>query len=411
MAAACAMAGSAAEAVVTFNTVATGFIQSTAVTGNTGRAGDTRVFVANKDGLIEAYDRGTGAKAAFLDLRGTLATGGEQGLIGVTFDPDYGVNGRYYVHVNAQRGGSGPVYSEIRRYIDPAIAGTAAPLTLISVQQPVDENHKGGWIGFDKTGMLMMALGDGGGAFDPYRTGQNASDLLGSILRIDPNSDAYPADPNRNYAIPAGNAATPGAAPEVFAYGVRNPFGDSIAPNGDLIVADVGQGQREELTIVTLADVANRNLGWSLREGDIATPFVGGPEPADHLAPDLAYDHVSGDRSIIGGFVYRGSAVSELFGKYVFGDAVSGRIWSIGYDGSGFVGTREELGVFESLTAFGETVDGELLLTQFSYLDGHLIQLGSSSAVPEPAAWAMLLSGFMLVGGALRGRTGARLAI
>lgn len=406
----------AAQAAVVLEAITPFYSQATGITQNSGRPGETRVFVTTKPGRLYAEDRATGVRTTLLDLRSQLVTDGEQGLVGLAFDPDYATNGYFYVHIHTRPDPAGPKYTEIRRYTDPTIVPGASPIIdsearIFRTEQTETSVHKGGWIGFDKTGKLMISVGDGGQANDiPRNTGQDASDHLGSILRIDVHGDDFPADPNRNYAIPAGNLDKPGAAPEVFAYGLRNPYANSVAPDGKLIVADVGQGAREEVTIVDPAS-ADRNLGWRILEGDIFTPEFGpAPIPDDYLAPAFVYDHAQGDRSIIGGYVYRGTAVPELIGRYVFGDQVSGRIWSIAYTGTDLVdATLRQIGTVSGLSSFGETVEGELLAIGFGYGTtsyAYAIRSDGVAPVPEPATWAMLIAGFGLIGGAMRRRIG-----
>jgi len=381
--------------------------QMTQVTGNTRKAGDTRIFTLNKSGIIGVTDTATNTTTVFSDLSADVVTSGEHGLLGITFDPDYQTNGWYYVLAHTQPVAGGSVFGQVTRFTDPAI-GSGDALSIFRYDTLGTEFHQGGWLDFAQDGTLLLSVGDGSHFAGPdlRNTGQDYTDLLGSILRIDPYADAF-ADPVQNYAIPAGNLAEslPGAAAEILAYGVRNPFRNSVAPDGNLLIADVGQSTQEEITILSLTG-EDRNLGWSLREGDLPTPGKGGPEPADHVAPSFAYDYADGS-AIIGGFVYRGSEVPELYGKYIFGDRGTGNIWSIDYDGTDLVdGTLTLIGNVPSLVSFGETVEGELLASQFSYDTGaQLYRFASTvSAVPEPSTWAMMLLGFGVVGAAMRRR-------
>lgn len=387
-----------------FGGAAANFSQTTLVTAQTRLPGDKRVFVASKTGVVTAFNGDTMVKSTFLDLSSEVKSGqfDERGLLGMTFDPNYAQNGRYYVFVTTQPAAGGPVYSEVRRYTDPLIANEPEK-TVMRFDDQNTTNHQAGWIDFAKDGTLLIAVGDGGDGTGPdiRHTGQDASDLRGSILRIDVNKDDFAADPNNNYGIPAGNLGTPGAAPEVYAYGVRNPFRNSVAPDGNILIADVGQDAMEEISILT-PGTSNRNLGWSIMEGTI-----GGPAPADYLAPSFIYDHSAGDRAIIGGYVYRGTAVPELIGRYVFGDQQSGNIWSIGYDGTDLIdGTLTKIGNIASLSSFGETVDGELLVSQYTTgATGNIFRIASTSpAVPEPATWAMAILGFFATAGMMRRR-------
>jgi len=387
--------------------------QATQVTGNTHKAGDTRVFTVGKTGIIGVTDTKTNSTTVFKDLSAGIYSKDEHGLIGMTFDPNYATNGWYYVMRHSQPVAAGPIYGEVLRFTDPAIAAGGSQ-TIFRYDTNGTRFHQGGWIDFAPDGTLLMSVGDGSHFSGPdlNKTGQNPADLFGSILRIDPYNDAFGADPIQNYAIPNGNLADSlsGAAPEVFAYGVRNPFRNSVAPDGNLLIADVGQVTQEEVTILPLNGSA-RNLGWSLREGDAATPGVGGPEPADYVTPAFTYDHAPQGSAIIGGFVYRGSQVLELFGRYVFGDQISGNIYSIKYTPTDLIDESLMLiGNVASLVSFGETVDGELLATQYKKETGTQVFrfTGTSPAVPEPALWTMMLIGFGAVGGAMRRKVGRR---
>lgn len=322
------------------------------------------LLVVTKSGLVRAVDLATGGIAAtpFLDLTGQIATAGEQGLLGMAFHPDFAANGRFYVQVSNLAGDT-----EIREYqVDPADPGRAlagSGRVLLTIDQPAFDNHKGGWIGFDAAGRLLVATGDGGGGGDPLNTGQNPNDLLGSILRIDVDSDGFPADPARNYAIPADNpfASGLGGAPEVWAYGLRNPFRAGIDRATDTLwIGDVGQGAREEVNL----GAPGANYGWDLYEGDLTHPGgqpVTSPLPADITFPIFDYDRSAGDRTVIGGYVHRGPETG-LQGRYVFGDFISGRVWTLDdIDGDGSW-TRTEIGSLGgfALTSFAEDAEGRL---------------------------------------------------
>ncbi|MBY0329053.1 MAG: PQQ-dependent sugar dehydrogenase [Acetobacteraceae bacterium] len=279
------------------------------------------LLVVTKSGLVRAVDLATGTVAAtpFLDLSGQISTGGEQGLLGMAFRPDYASNGRFYIQVSNLAGDS-----EAREYrVDPArpdqaIAGS-----------------------------------------DPLGTGQDPNDLLGSILRIDIDADGFPGDPARNYAIPAGNPfAGGGGAPEVWAYGLRNPFRDSVdRATGTLWIGDVGQGAREEVNL----GAPGANYGWALYEGNAPFPPDAVRDPTGLTFPIFDYSHAQGDRTVIGGYVHRGPETG-LQERYVFGDFVSGNIWTLAdADGDG-TWTREFLGNVGgfTLTSFAEDAEGRL---------------------------------------------------
>ncbi|MEM8937623.1 MAG: PQQ-dependent sugar dehydrogenase [Pseudomonadota bacterium] len=295
-----------------------------------GRPGESDVFVTEREGVIRLLDPATGAvdPTPFLDIAASVGTAGEGGLIGFTPAPDYVTSGHIYVHVTNNSGDS-----EIRRYtrssIDADIADPSSALIILTQAQPAG-NHNGGWIGFGADGFLYIAFGDGGGSGDPFGNGQDLDTLLGAVLRIDPSSDDFPGDANRNYAVPAGNPFVGVAgADEILAYGFRNPYRSSIdSVTGDLCIADVGEGDIEEVDLLASGDLSGRNYGWPLREG---TATEQGADSPSFTPPVLEYTHGPGPRqgsSITGGYVYRGP-IAELVGRYFFADFISNNVWSV----------------------------------------------------------------------------------
>ena len=192
-------------ATVVVSPLAASPTRATLVTANSRLPGDTRIFTLTQQGEISVYDRNTNSSSTFLDLTSEVRSGGERGLVGMTFDPDYASNGRFYVFMTVQPLAGGPVYSEVRRFADPLIA-SEAPRTILRFDTQGTTNHQAGWIDFDQQGKLLIAVGDGGDGTAPdiRNTGQDPTDYFGSILRIDPGSDAFPADDTRNYAIRSG---------------------------------------------------------------------------------------------------------------------------------------------------------------------------------------------------------------
>lgn len=343
-----------ARAAVTTERVASGLARPVFATSPPG---DTeRLFVVEQhSGRVRILDLGGGGIAAtdFLDLDG-LATGTEQGLLGLAFHPDYAANGWFYVNLTVSGGDT-----EIRRYqvsADPDVADAASASLVLGYPQP-QENHNGGWLGFGPDGYLYVCAGDGG-ARDDSGTGHTAGtgnaqdvtdDLLGKVLRIDVDGDDFPGDATRNYAIPASNpfVGVPGDD-EIWSWGLRNPWRASFdRATGDLWIGDVGQDTREEIDVQPAGSAGGENYGWRLREGTIATPTggVGGPRPAGAIDPIYDYAHGSGALqgfSVTGGYVYRGP-ITEIQGHYFFADYVTERIWSLVWDGSdpsGFDGTN-----------------------------------------------------------------------
>ena len=337
-----------------------------------------RVFVVERGGRIRIVTPSTGAIAAtpFLDITGQVATDGERGLLGFATAPDFATSGRFYVYLTIADG-----TIEVRRYNtlsnnrDQADATSGDPILRIAHPRT---NHNGGWIGFGPDGMLYIGTGDGGGSGDPDSNGQSRFALLAKILRIDPASDAFPSDPNRDYAIPAGNPFN-GAdgAQEVWALGLRNPFRNSFDPlTGNLYIGDVGQGAVEEIDLMRPGD-AGANFGWPIMEGTM--PFRGGSTAG--LTPPIAeYAHGSGARegnSVTGGNVYRGT-LESLRGQYIFADFVQPNVWSINtgviLQGTTIPSSRFQLrnadftpniGVINNVASFGVDVANNLYIVDF----------------------------------------------
>ncbi|MCC6920181.1 MAG: PQQ-dependent sugar dehydrogenase [Alphaproteobacteria bacterium] len=310
-----------------------------------------RLFIVEQHtGKIQILDLTTGQMAAtpFLDIPDAqLATGGEQGLLGLAFDPDYATNGKFYVNLTNAAGDT-----EVREYTrataDTANAGSARP--ILRIDQPFD-NHNGGWMDFGPDGFLYIATGDGGSGGDPNNNAQNVNSLLGKLLRIDPSLDAFPTDATRNYAIPTGNpfaGATPGAD-EIYATGLRNPWRNGFDTNGDLWIGDVGQGSREEIDYVAAGTLAGLNFGWRVMEGDdpYDPPFPGNVLPGDPslTGPLLDYGHGGGPfegDAVTGGYVYRGPGGAT--GNYFFADFISGNLWTVRQDGGAAINLENRNG-------------------------------------------------------------------
>ncbi len=310
-----------------------------------------RSYVVEKPGRVRTFT-GSGTDAStFVDIRSLVDDGpGEAGLLGMAFDPNFDDNGFVYLSYTTQDGG---LTSHISRFVSRDGGLTLDPAPRVLLRQPqFAGNHNGGWIGFGPDDYLYIAFGDGGGGGDPRDHGQNPRTFLGSILRIDVSA----GDP---YRIPSDNpfADGNGGAPEVFAWGVRNPWRVSFDRlTGDLWGGDVGQGELEEVDLFILGG----NYGWNIREGDRC--FRGGGCDTDGLIdPVTVYGRGDG-RSITGGYVYRGSELPELLGSYVFGDFASGRIWGLFEDEEGNYERRRLLDTSRSIASFGEDEAGELYL-------------------------------------------------
>lgn len=320
-----------------------------------------RNFVASQRGTIYVFPNDPEAKLAtvFLDIRDQVQDwkkDNEEGLLGLAFHPDYRKNGQFYVYYSSA---AEPRTSIVSRFKvsagDPNLADPASEQIVMKIPQPFS-NHNGGSIAFGHDGYLYIALGDGGGRNDPLGHGQNLQTWMGSLLRIDVDHQ----QDGKNYAIPADNPFThrAGAQPEIFAYGFRNVWRLSVdRKTGTLWAADVGQDFWEEVNIVK----SGGNYGWSIREASY--PFNNKTvQPADPpIAPIWEYDHQLG-KSITGGFVYRGTRLPELQGRYLYADFISGKIWALEYDeAAGRV--TSNMGIATTgfpVLAFGEDEAGEV---------------------------------------------------
>lgn len=349
------------------------FAQITDIQSATGDTSGERLFVVEKGGRIWRFDPDASAptKQPWLDLvdNTPLETTGEGGLLGLAFDPAYATNGFFYVHYTV-RDGNNDRRVVIARFTDhftgPVDVGTRE--IVISVDYPDDfNNHSAGGIAFGpEDGYLYLTMGDGGGGFDPDGNAQDTTTLLGAILRIDVAETGTGIDPN--YDVPDDNplvGADAGARPEIFAWGMRNPFRISIERISDddqrVWVGDVGQNRREEINVVT----SGGNYGWDCYEGTLTVSGAASvcrSIPASGFEfPVVQYDHSQGF-SVTGGYVYTGTRLPDLIGRYVYGDFGSGRIWA--YNPA--ADTNELLAVSGlRITTFGTTADGALYVGDF----------------------------------------------
>ena len=363
--------------------VATGLAQPLYVTAVPDGSG--RVFVVERAGRIRILDPVTGAIAAtpFLDIVGQTTTDSERGLLGFAVAPDFATTGTFYVYLTNLAGDS-----ELRRYRTlPGNRDRADPTTgdvILAFDQPF-ANHNGGWLDFGPDGFLYLASGDGGSSGDPQNNAQNPNTLLGKMLRIDPSSDAFPTDAFRDYAIPPGNPfAAAGGRPEIWALGLRNPFRASFDPaTGNLWIGDVGQGAIEEVDLMRPTD-GGANFGWRIFEG---TQIFAGPSLPGLTPPVAEYGHGSGPRqgnSITGGYVYRGP-VEALRGQYIFGDFITGNLWSFPLSrislGATLASSEFTLrnasfaptqGTIDNIASFGVDQQGNLYIVDF---DGEIFRI------------------------------------
>jgi Ca2+-binding RTX toxin-like protein len=325
----------------------------------TAPPGDTsRLFIVEKAGTIKILDLASGVVAPTPVLTLAVSTQGESGLLGLAFDPDFASNRFFYVYFTNPFGGV-----EIQRYSmsssSPNVVEPGSGRSIITIGQTATTIHKAGWIGFGPDGDLYIASGDDANGANS----QSLSNLFGKILRIDVHNDAFPADSTRNYAVPADNpfVGVPGAAAEIFAFGLRNPWRDSFDRGlGDFYIADVGQNTSEEVNL----GQAGANYGWPIFEGP-----PGASPPT--VAPIFSYNHNGQGASITGGYVYRGEA-EALQGQYFFADFVQNKLFTLRFDGTAWVATDRtaqigtDFGAIINPSSFGEDARGNLYITDIS---------------------------------------------
>ncbi len=358
-------------------------------------AGDDRLFVVEQDGRIKILNSDGSTNANnFLDINSIVSSGGERGLLGLAFHPDYASNGYFFVNYTDNSGDT-----QISRFSvdagDPDIADPGSELQLLNILQPYT-NHNGGCIQFGPDGYLYIGMGDGGSGGDPDDNGQNLMELLGKMLRIDVDN---PGGGN-NYGIPADNpyVGNPDALDEIWASGVRNPWRFSFdSQTNDIWIADVGQNSLEEINH-EMSTSAGLNYGWRCYEGNSPYNTSGCPDPSELTFPVAQYSHSGGNCSITGGYVYRGTVYSDIQGLFLFADLCTGMIGTVDQNGAmidhgNFAGTW---------TSFGEDVDGELYIADHGgsiyKIEGGVI-LGNPDAekdllamIPNPASDSLYIS-------------------
>jgi glucose/arabinose dehydrogenase len=311
------------------------------------RKGDPTLYVAQKTGQVVAIRGGRVDPSPVVDLSGEVSLGGEQGLLGLAFSPS---GQELYVNYTDAGGDTHVTGFLMRgRRADPATRRD-----ILVVDQPY-ANHNGGNLVFGPDGFLYVGLGDGGSGGDPHGNGQSLGTLLGKMLRIDPRlSDGAP------YRIPSDNpfVGRQEARPAIWAYGLRNPWRYSFDRlTGDLWIGDVGQNAWEEVDRQPAGSSGGENYGWNLVEGRHA---FAGDAPAGAVPPVFEYSQDGGGCTVIGGYIYRGESIPELYGAYVFGDLCLGRIEALRVQGGRVVSHRALGPVVPNLSSFGEDARGEL---------------------------------------------------
>ena len=360
-----------------------GFVDPVLVT-NAGD-GSGRLFVVEQAGRIRIIDGGTLLATPFLDLRGAISSGGERGLLGLAFHPNFATHPYIYVNFTDRNGNT--AINRYRVSADPNVVDRASGGRILTISQPY-ANHNGGNLAFGPDGYLYIGMGDGGSAGDPGGRAQNLNSLLGKMLRIDVDHTSG----TKHYRAPATNpyVGKPGLD-EIWSRGLRNPWRWSFdPPTGQLWIADVGQSRWEEidrsLRVGTTPAARGANFGWNVMEGRACYKPATGCSTSGKKLPLVTYGHsVAGDDncSVTGGYVYRGSASPVLVGGYLFGDFCSGRIWLL----SAMTSTPATVVLVRDATAtphlaissFGRDEAGELYVCDLS---GGAIYRITASAKP-----------------------------
>lgn len=338
--------------------------------------GDSRLFIVEQPGRIRIFDD-TLYTVPFLDIQPQVRYGGEQGLLGLAFHPNYASNGQFFVNYTTLD--DTDLYTHISRFTvsagNPNIANAAVEDTLLRQFQPFG-NHNGGMLAFGPDGYLYIGFGDGGSSGDPLNSGQTANTLLGKMLRIDVNSGSP-------YAIPPSNpyVGKPDTLDEIWAFGLRNPWRYSFdRSTGDLYIADVGQNLIEEIDFQPAASIGGENYGWRLKEAINCYNPTSNCENGVTLVDPISHYFRGGIPfrcSITGGYIYRGSCLPQYNGHYFYADYCSSQIWSIKYDGNSVIDSTEYILSLpvSSISSFGEDASGELYVVS---LDGAIYRI-----VPE----------------------------
>jgi glucose/arabinose dehydrogenase len=381
---------------ITTTRVASGLTSPVFVTYPPGDS--ARLFIVEQVGRIKILESDTLHTTPFLDISSKVTYGGEQGLLGLAFHPDYGSNGYFYVDYTDTLGDTRISRFEVSSNPDSADPGSE--FLILTVDQPFG-NHNGGMIVFGPDDYLYIGMGDGGSGGDPQNNAQSDSTLLGKMLRID-------VDGGTPYGIPVDNPFAGSGYPldEIWAKGVRNPWRYSFdRQTGDMYIADVGQNTWEEIDFQSASSAGGENYGWRLMEGAHCYDPPTNCDPGGLTYPIYEYSHGGTPFrcSITGGYVYRGSAIPGLPGTYFFADYCSDQIWSFRYDGSNlteFTDRTSELDPgggqsIDDISSFGEDFYGELYIVD---LGGEVYKIiVDPQTVPTLSEWGMIILALLLL--------------
>lgn len=348
-----------------------------------------RLFVVEQNtARIRIIKNGTLLATPFLDVNAKASSGGERGLLGLAFHPNYSSNGYFYIKYTDNNGNT--VLARYRVSGNPDVADPNSETVLMTAVQPFS-NHNGGMLAFSPNDdHLYIGMGDGGSSNDPNNRAQNGQDILGKILRMNVGNGTVFTVPSDN---PFNN--NPSVLDSIWALGLRNPWRFSFDRlNGDLYIADVGQGAREEISWQSGDSSGGENYGWRCMEGKMCTGLTGCTCNSPQLTIPLHdYTHSGGNCSVTGGYVYRGQAIPELDGTYFFADFCTGKIWSFKRNGNGvtqFTDRTAELRpatgeTINNVTSFGEDDRGEIYIVD---RDGEIFKIVADTTVPTPTPTA-----------------------
>ncbi len=341
------------------------WISGVSIPVDISHCGDDRLFVIEKTGKIRIIKDNSLVASPFLDITTKVrSSGNEQGLLGMAFHPDYKKNGLLYVNYTDRSNSTMTVIEEYKVSADSNKIDSTSGRMLLTVVQPYT-NHNGGCIKFGKDGYLYIGMGDGGSANDPQNNAQNKKSRLGKILRID-------VDTSASFKVPASNPFVHDSSylPEIWAVGMRNPWRFSMDKlTGDIWIGDVGQGSWEEVDFEPYGDPGGHNYGWRCYEGNADFNLAGCDVKSKFTFPIFDYlsDETINGCSVTGGYVYRGSRFPTLYGKYIYGDYCSGKIWTLEKKaGNAYANTLVFDFTNNALTSFGEDAQGNLYFADAS---------------------------------------------
>ena len=362
-----------AAPAVDLQPVVTGIDRPVAIT-NAGD-GSGRLFITLRAGFVVIVGSQGLNSTPFLDISALTTTDSERGLLSIAFHPSYRTNGFFYVNYTNLNGDT--VIARYHVSVNPDVADPGSAAVLLTIPQPF-ANHNGGQLQFGPDGNLYIGMGDGGSGGDPLNNGQNLGTLLGKILRIDVDG-AFP------YAVPPDNPflSTPGARPEIWAYGLRNPWRFSFdRQTGDFFIGDVGQDSFEEVDFQPAASAGGENYGWRLMEATHCYNPASNCNDGSLTLPVIEYSHAAGDCSISGGYRYRGTTSPGLSGIYFYADFCTGKIWGATETAPGVFSSELIVDTGLSITAFGEDEQGELYVAHFASPNGAVYEVRQASVVP-----------------------------